>query len=113
MGHRRSARFRTRQGDLKITGLPKPLPHPDYVDIDFVERTACIIGPRTEEGKANFDVLVANKSRFLDELRETYLALETATTPKQRRKPQKQFEEQLELIGLINKLAPMTETDEG
>lgn len=57
-----------RRDRLGITDLPPPLPHPDHVRIDMRTGEARIVGPSTKEEKAEFDMWVARKAEFEDEL---------------------------------------------
>ena len=100
-----------RRKSLGIKGLPEPLPHPDHVEIDLIEGTARIVGPATKEEKAEFDALVEQKPLLLQELSNTYLELQAATDAKVRRKLKKELDEQMQVIGLINKLAPSKESE--
>ena len=95
-----------RRKRLGVTGLREPLPHPDHVEIDFIEGTARIIGPVTKEEKADFDAIIANRHLLIEEIRDTRRAIEKATDPKEHRRLEKEFEEQLGFYGFINKLDP-------
>lgn len=97
-----------RRERLGITDLPEPLPHPDHVEIDFIEGTARVICPSTKEEKAAVDDLIAKKHLLIKELGETRDAMEATDDPKERRRLQKLWDEQLQLIGFINRLSPKT-----
>lgn len=98
-----------RRDRLGLKGLPEPLPHPDHIEIDFIEGTARVIGPSTKEEKAAIDDLIANRHRQIEVLRDTHEAMEATDDPKERRRLQKFWDEQLELIGVINRLSPKTD----
>ena len=89
-----------------IKGLPDPLPHPDHVEIDFIEGTARVIGPCTKEEKAALDEIIGDMNGQFAELRKIYLAQQTATTPYQKQKLDKEFNEKLAFIGWLKKIAP-------
>ena len=90
----------------RITDLPEPVPHPDHIEIDFAQNTVRVVGPATKEEKAALDEVIANKHILLKELRETFQAIKETSSPKKKRKLKKKRDEQMELIGFINKLAP-------
>lgn len=97
-----------RRDRLGLKGLPEPLPHPDHVEIDLNEGTARVIGPSTKEEKAAIDGLIENKHLLIKELQEINATKEAATDPKERRKLQKEWDEQLRVIGFINTLSRKT-----
>lgn len=97
-----------RRERLAIADLPEPLPHPDHVEINFIEGTARVIGPCTKEEKVALDDLIENKHLLIDELRETRAAMEATEDPKECRRLQKLWDEQLQFIGIINRLSPKT-----
>jgi len=97
-----------RRERLGILDLPEPLPHPDHVEIDFIEGTARVIGPSTKKEKAAVDDLIAKKHLLIEGLRDTRHAMESTDDPKERRRLQKVWDEQLQLIGFINRLSPKT-----
>jgi len=97
-----------RRERLGIVDLPEPLPHPDHVEINLTEGTARVICPSTREEKAAFDDLVANKHLLIEELGETRDAMEATDDPKEQRRLQKLWDEQLQLVEFINRLSPKT-----
>lgn len=98
-----------RRERLGITGLPEPLPHPDHVEIDFMNGTARVIGPSTKEEKAAIDDLIANKHLFIEELGDLTAAMQATEDPREARKLQKLWDEKLEFISYLNKLEPKTD----
>ena len=59
-----------RRERLGITDLPPPLPHPGHVVIDMRKGTARIVGPATQEEKAEYDLWLSRKADFEEELEE-------------------------------------------
>lgn len=98
-----------RRKQLGIVDLPEPIPHPDHVEIDLDEGTARFVGPRTKEEKAAVDDLIARKDLLIEELGETCDAIEAADDPKERRRLEKLWEEQLEFVGFICRMSPKTD----
>ena len=94
-----------RRERLGITHLPERLPHPDHVKIDFIDGTIRVIGPCTKEDKAALDDVIENKRLLIEKLSDTRKAIETTDDPKEQRKLQKLWDEQLEFIGYINELS--------
>ncbi|MFZ3585575.1 DUF5681 domain-containing protein, partial [Loktanella sp. DJP18] len=70
-----------RRARLGITTAPEPLPHPDHVIIDLRRGTVNVVGPATKEEKAEYDVWVARKADFEQELVACHEVLETETDP--------------------------------
>ncbi|MDQ2088981.1 DUF5681 domain-containing protein [Marimonas arenosa] len=101
-----------RREALGSTDLPEPIPHPDHVEIDFDKGTAHIIGPMTKEEKAEFDDLVANKHLLIEDLRDINAARENTSDPKELRKLEREWDDKLNLIALINRLSPKTEMEQ-
>lgn len=59
-----------RREELGITDLPEPVPHPDHVKIDFIEGSATVVGPMTEEEKVEYDWLIERRADFEEEMRQ-------------------------------------------
>ena len=95
-----------RRQRFNITGLEEPLPHPDHVEIDFIEGTVKIVGPVTLQEKKEVDELVRDIDRQFSELREIYLAKQNAVTSYAKRKLGKELDEKLELIEWLKKMSP-------
>jgi hypothetical protein len=97
-----------RRKHLRITHLPEPLPHPDHIAINFEKGTAHIVGPRTKEEKAAVDVLLRNKQLLINELGEIRAAITATNDPFERRELEELWQEKVDFVGFLNKLAPPT-----
>ena len=74
-----------RRARLGIVGERDPLPHPDHIKIDLNAGTARIVGPSTKEDKATWDMWIARKADFEEELVEFEAMLDVDTDDEQRR----------------------------
>lgn len=92
-------RRREQQG---ITGLPDPLPHPDHVKIDLRNGTAEIVGPATQEEKAEYDRMAERRLGWQEELREAINERETAVDPGRIRELDKEIETARNVLSIID-----------
>jgi hypothetical protein len=73
-----------RRNALGITHLPEPLPHPDHIVIDMHTRDVRITGPMTEEQKAVWDKLQAQKQECDETIAELEEMLKEKCTKRDR-----------------------------
>ena len=64
-----------------ITDLPPPLPHPDHIKLDPRNGTVRIVGPMTEEEKADWDRIVQIRDSFQEECDWLVAEIEKADEP--------------------------------
>lgn len=94
-----------RRNRLGITG-PEPLPHPDHVVINFRTGQVRIKGPMSKEEKAEFDVWVARKIMFEEELSELQTDLARETDPKMREIYQQEIVSTEKVLAIIRRAVP-------
>lgn len=73
-----------RRERLGILDAPEPLPHPDHVIIDIRNGTVRIAGPATKEEKAEWDMWVARRRDFEEDLAATEAMLAAETDERMR-----------------------------
>ncbi len=87
-----------------ITNLPPPVPHPDHVKINFIEGTARVVGPMTQEEVEELEMWVQRQDGLREELRSLIEQLKNTTDEAELEALRTDIDDVVKLLSVIENL---------